>query len=337
MATLAFLLLIAALVLFIISTRQWAIWMRGAVWGGGLLLLIVGWLLLGSTARDPELGLAFADFFAHIGNPGESLLGRMLESNGDSVARIVLSLFDIFVILGILVAILALVAFSPGEAMEKAIRPIMIGMIGAILGTLVGLAIVGAGFGTIREQRAYAGPVVSETVYSGDRLLLNGDIIRLRGIRAPEPAQNCRIGGRIQECGAEATREMRRILEGAFVMCVREGEVRPQPTGGDRFVTCTAVRGGREFSIAARMAESGFVAPDGDAYRREYEEARRAQRGLIRSCALHPDRWERLTNAQRRDFEERGIHQAAWRWDAFGPCPVRSTPPQNTPRRKAPN
>jgi endonuclease YncB( thermonuclease family) len=337
MATLAFLLLIAALVVFSVSTRQWPIWVRGAVWGGGLLMLIVAWMMLGDTARDPELGAAFADFFAHIGNPGDSMLARMLDSNGAGVARIVLSLFDIFLVLGVIVAILALVAFSPGEGMEKVIRPIMSGTVGAIIGGLIALAIVGTGFGQREERQAYAGPVLSETVHTGDTLLLNGDLVRVRGIDAPEPGQVCRLGARTQDCGQEATLAMRRILEGAFVMCALERDGQPQSTGsqpqngsGERIVTCTAVRNGQEFSVARRIVEEGYAAPQGDAYQTEAQDALTRTRGLTAWCTLRPDVWAGLNNAQRTAFRERGVYERGWA--TFGTCP----PPPRRPSGQTP-
>lgn len=347
MATLAFLLLIAALVLFSISTRQWALWIRGCVWAGGLLLLIIAWVTLGDTARDPELGAAFADFIAHIGNPGDSMLGRMLESNGAGVARIVLSLFDIFLFFGIIVAILALVAFTPGDTMEKIIRPIMIGMVGAILGGLVALAIVGTGFGQREERQAYAGPVLSETVHDGDTLLLNGDLVRLRGINAPQAGQTCRLNTRTQDCGAEATLALRRVLEGTFVMCALDAEAQAAqeaaaqqaPAEGQRrgarnqrVVTCTAVRNGQEFNVARRMVEEGYAAAQGDDFLREAQEALTRTRGLTAWCTLRPDIWVRRSNAERTAFTERGARAAEWA--TFGTCPA--APRSSRPSRERP-
>jgi endonuclease YncB( thermonuclease family) len=338
MATLAFLLLIAALVLFIVSTRQWALWMRGAVWGGGLLLLIAAWMTLGNAARDPELGAAFADFFGHLGNPGDSMVSRMLESNGASVARIVLSLFDIFIIFGLLVAVLALVAFTPGEGMEMVLRPVMAGTIGAIVGGLIALAIVGTGFGQREERQAYAGPALSETVYDGDTLLLNGDLVRLRGIDAPQASQICRLNSRTQDCGQEATLAMRRIIEGAFVMCALDNTPEPQSAPpaanadsqaagaqGDgrgrrgRSVTCTAVRNGQEFNVARRMVEEGYAVARGDTYQREAADAAQRTRGLTAWCTLRPDVWARRTTAEKNAFRDRGTYVREWA--TFGTCP----------------
>lgn len=361
MATLAFLLLIAALVLFIISTRQWSIWLRGSVWGGGFLLLIFGWFLLGDSARDPELGAALGDFFAHIGNPADSMLSRMLDSNGSSVANIVLSLFDLFVFFAIVVAILALIAFSPGQLMEQIIRPIMSGMIGAIIGGLIALAIVGTGFGWRKEQQAYAGPVLSETVLDGDTLLLNGESLRLSGVNAPQAGQICRLNRRTQDCGAEATLALRRIIEGSFVMCAvdtaatqpnapqnAQGQnAQAQNAEGDRqtaaerrsrnqrMVTCTAVRNGQEFNIARRMAEEGYAAAIGDTYATQAREALARTRGLTAWCTMRPDIWARRSTAEKNAFRDRGMYRREWAM--FGTCPPPPrTGPRDTPERSAP-
>lgn len=339
MATLAFLVLIAALILFIVSTRQWPIVMRGGIWAGGLILLVVAWFLLGDTARDPELGTALSDFAGKIFHPGDSLLARMLASNGANVARIVLSLFDIFVVFGVIVAILALIAFTPGETMEKIIRPVMMGMIGAIAGGLIALAIVGTGFGQREERKAYAGPVLAETVYSGDTLLLNGDLIRMRGIDAPQTGQICRLNNRTQDCGDEATKALRRILEGAYVMCAIEPDATPATNTRRRpSVTCSAVRGGREeFSVARRMVEEGYAASQGDTYKQEAQDAAARTRGLTAWCTMRPDVWGRMTPAQRTAFRDRGAYQAGWA--TFGTCPPpprmpgqRDSPPVSAPQ-----
>jgi endonuclease YncB( thermonuclease family) len=331
MATLAFVLLIAALILFSISTRQWTLWLRGSVWAGGLVLLVVAWFLLGDSARDPELLTALGDFVAKLNRPGESMLIRMLESNGATVARIVLSLFDLFLFSGLVVGIAALVAFTPGEQLERIIRPIMTGIVGAILGGLLALAIVGAGFGEGEQRQSYAGPVLSETVHNGETLLLNGDLVRLRGIDAPESGQVCRINNRTQDCDAEAQRALRRIIEGTFVMCVLEDRDRPPAERGLRIATCTAVRNsGEQFNVARRMVEEGFAIGIGTNYQAETTEAISRARGLTTWCAVQPDTWARFTQAQRTAFRDRGTYPA--NTPMMGTCPRRPRAPgERTP------
>lgn len=333
MAMLAFILLISALVLFIVSTRQWSIWLRGAVWAGGLLLLVVAWLLLGSSERDPELATALGDLAAKWNRPGESMLLRMLESNGATVSRMILSLFDIFLFFAVLVGVLALVAFRPGEALEKAIRPVMTGMIGAILGGVFALAMVGTGFGQREERQAYAGAASLETVHTAEMLLLNGDLLRLRGIDAPEPGQICRLGTRVQDCSEEAQRALRRILDGAYVMCALE---RPKDVGDtarrERIATCTAVKsGGEEFNVARRMVEEGYAVGVDGAYVSEAAEASARARGLSAWCAVRPDAWAQMSQAKKNAFREKGEYARGT--PMMGTC----TPPRVVTQRPKQN
>jgi endonuclease YncB( thermonuclease family) len=327
MAMFAFILLISALALFIISTRQWAVWLRGAVWAGGLLLLVVAWLLLGSSERDPELATALGDLAAKWYKPGESMLLRMLESNGATVSRMILSLFDIFLFFAVLVGIVALVAFRPGEELEKAIRPVMTGMIGAILGGVFALAMVGTGFGQREERQAYAGAATIETAHSGEMLLLNGDLLRLRGIDAPEPGQICRLGTRVQDCSEESQRALRRILDGAFVMCALE---RPKDTNDttrrEKVATCTAVKsGGEGFDVARRMVEEGYAVGVDGAFAAEAAEATARVRGLSAWCTVRPDAWALMPQAKKNAFRDKGEYARGT--PMMGTC----APPPATP------
>lgn len=326
MSTLAFILLIAALLLFFFSTRQWPLAMRGGIWAGGVLLLLVASLTLGDQQRDPELATAFGDLLANLGDPGDSMLFRMLASNGATVTRIILSLFDIFLVFGVLVAILALVAFRPGERMEQIIRPIMIGFIGAILGGLFALSIVGTGFGTREKRQAYAGPVQADTVFNGETVLLNGDLLRLKGIDSYEQGQVCRLGDRVSDCGAEAARGLRRVLEGAFLMCALDGE--PDPNATARMATCTAVRkGGEEFNVARRIVEEGYALSLGGLYQAAADEARARARGLTSWCAIQPDVWVKLPEAQKAAFRDKGVYPVGAA--LIGACP----PPPKDPKK----
>lgn len=331
MSTLAFFLLIAALVMFFFSTRQWRIALRGAVWAGGIILLVLASLTLGDQQRDPELGVAVGDFFANLGNPGESLLVRMWDSNGATVTRIILSLFDIFLILAALVSVLALIAFRPGEQMERVIRPIMIGFIGAILGGIFALIIVGTGFGTREKRQAYAGPAVSETVFNAETLLLNGDLLRLQGIDAFEDGQPCRLGARVEDCGSEAKRALRRILEGAFLMCALDAQNDPNA----RVATCTAVRpGGEEFNVARRLVEEGYAQSVDGLYKAAADEARTRARGLTAWCSIKPDAWGKLTDLQKAAFRDKGAYPAGTQ--TVGICPPPPADPRSRAKKPAP-
>jgi endonuclease YncB( thermonuclease family) len=309
--TFAFLLLISALVLFFYSTRQLQLAVRGAIWGGGMVLLALAWMILGGKKRDPELGRAFGDFFSKLTHPGDSLLLQMLDRNWPTVGRIIFSLFDIFAILAVLVAIAALAAFTPGEKTERAIRPIMIGVIGAIVGGLLALTLVGTGFGEGEKRKGYAAPMSDNIIVNAETISLNNDVLKLRGIDAYEADQSCRFNNAADPCGAESKRALTRMLEGTFVMCALQDDTVAKgkaPAPSDRQATCTAVRkDGVQFNIAQRMVEEGYAFSVGGAFEKEAIEAKASRRGMTTRCGIQPASWVRMSSAQRVAFKDKGV------------------------------
>jgi endonuclease YncB( thermonuclease family) len=322
METLAFLLLIAALALFVLSTQQWKLPIRGAVWAGGLAAIVIASVMV---ASDNHGGLfrAFADFFANIGSPGDSVLAKSFARNGSQIARFVLPLLDLFLILGALVGLLSLIAFTPGEKLDKALRPIGVGLIGAIFGGVLALAIVGTGFGDVSQQQVYSTYLRSSAVEDGDTLWMGEVPVRLAGIDAPESDQICRQGDRRISCGVEARRKLQTMVEGALVVCVaEEGGRRSQGTYSLPLVRCEATKGDSTVDLAESMALEGYAVAFGDgrtSYRREAALAAQNLRGLMNSCSLRPDVWR--ANARKvQNFTDRNRYEMA---DTMGNCPVR--------------
>jgi endonuclease YncB( thermonuclease family) len=68
------------------------------------------------------------------------------------------------------------------------------------------------------EDRASAQQITGTgvTVVDGDTLRVSGVKIRIHGIDAPETRQGCLRAGRAWPCGAEATRVMGQLAEGAI-------------------------------------------------------------------------------------------------------------------------
>lgn len=312
MAVLAFVLLIAALVLFVVSTRQWKLWLRGAVWGVGLLLLIIASVMV---ASDNHGGLfrAFMDFAANIGSPGDSVLAKSFARNGPQITRFVLPLLDLFLIIGAIIGILALIAFTPGEALEKILRPVGVGLIGAIFGGVMALVIVGTGFGDVAQQQVYSTYVGNTNVEDGDTLWMGEVLVRLTGIDAPENDQICRDGAQQLQCGAEAKRHLQGLVNGALVTCiVEEGADRRSRRSNDIYgrplVRCDASRGGVSFDVGEQMASDGFAVAYGEgrtAYTHEARMASEQRRGIMHACSLKPEIWR--TNARAMEaFRDRG-------------------------------
>lgn len=328
MSVLAFLLLILALLLFLLSTRQWALPIRGAVWGGGLVALIAA-MFLSSQSNHGGLFGAFGDFIAHFDRPGESILVQALGRNLTQVGRFVLPLLDLFLILAALLALLTVVAFTPGETLENIARPIAIGLVGAIAGGMLALVIVGTGFGDVAEQAVYSTNARAEDVYDGDTLWVGEVSVRLAGIDAPEITQICRNQGGQTQCGEEARRHLQSLVNGALLTCERvsQGGRRTNEPFARPLVRCTATRGRENVDVASEMAADGYAIATEDGARAYQGLARVAldeQRGVMSMCTLRPDVW-RSDSAATRAFTERGTLPR----DAtlvIGHCPLPSRP-----------
>lgn len=338
MAFLSFALLIAALLLFLLSTRQWSLLLRGGVWLGGLALLIASAVIVASDDDHGGIFRAFGDFAAHWYAPGESVLAQSLARNGPHIARFVLPLLDLFLIIGAVLGILALIAFTPGEGLERVTRPLAIGLVGAIFGGVLALAIVGTGFGNVSQQRVYSTYMRPEAITDGDTFFVGEISVRLSGIDAPEGDQICRQGPSlrdVQQCGAEATRHLRTLLDGALVTCVveenRNGEaLRSEGTFARPLVSCEADDGDDDaFDIAERMVADGYAIEYKNvvgAYAAEAREARQERRGVMDLCTLRPDVWRDTPRSATAFRDERALPRD--RALTMGPCP----PPRNDPR-----
>jgi endonuclease YncB( thermonuclease family) len=315
MAVLAFVLLIAALIMFFVSTNQWKLPVRGAVWAGGIALLVIAGILVGSDHSRSSGGLlqAFGDLIAHWYAPNQSVLAQSLAHNGPSVGRFVLPMLDLYLILGLIMGIVAIIAFSPGEALEKVLRPLMVGLVGAIVGGVIALGIVGTGFGEVSQQRAYITYVDRDDIADGDTLWIGQISVRLRGVDAPELDQVCRTGRQRYNCGGAAQRHLQDIVTGALVTClVEDSRTAARETFRRPLATCTASRRGEPpFDIGQRMVADGYAierrGQPGD-YMDDVRLAREDNRGLWPSCSLRPDAWVRLDNAARDRFVATGAY-----------------------------
>lgn len=183
MGSAGFWLVIAALAVFLLSTRQWTLWLRLLIWiaGAGLLggaVYLIWW--------DPAHEGLFRVIADAIDNPDllNSTLARALTGNQRSVAGAIVPMLDLFIAGAILVGILALLAFTPGERLEKMVRPLAIGLAGAIGGSILTLAVIAIGFGGYQKRQAYFG-IVTEVI-DGDTIRMDAVRLRLAGIDAPE-------------------------------------------------------------------------------------------------------------------------------------------------------
>jgi endonuclease YncB( thermonuclease family) len=128
------------------------------------------------------------------------------------------------------------------------------------------------------------------TAISGDTMRIDGDLIRLAGIEAPEANQPCvKANGRRWNCGASARSALEKIIRGKAVSCTKSG----QTAEGQALASCrindadvaeALVRGGHVF------AESGLLA----SYSSAETEAKSATIGLWQGEAIRPNEWRDL-------------------------------------------
>jgi endonuclease YncB( thermonuclease family) len=124
------------------------------------------------------------------------------------------------------------------------------------------------------------------TVIDGDTLEVGGERIDIFGIDAPEQGQTCeRGGGGTWNCGAEATRLMRRIAHYQIVDCLLSPAARP----GRRVARC---RVGDE-DLGRAMVRAGFaveVSRTG-VYAAEEGTARTGHLGIWSGSFDNPSAW----------------------------------------------
>lgn len=113
-------------------------------------------------------------------------------------------------------------------------------------------------------------------IVDGDTLRVDGERVRLWGIDAPERAQLCRIAGRDEPIGREATEALRSILA--------RGELRCETKDRDRYGRTVADCRAGQVSVSDAMVRSGWAWAlprySKDRYLSAQEEAERAGRGV---------------------------------------------------------
>jgi endonuclease YncB( thermonuclease family) len=271
MPAVQFVLLALALLFFLISTRQFKLPLRAGVWILGIVTL--SWAAWISLSKPGHTGLfaLIGDFFANIGNPGESLLVQSIGGNWGTMGIAIGPTFDAFLILAIVVAVVALIAFTPGEGVERIERPINIGVIGAIFGGLMALVIASVGFGGVVKRKVYMNTVSAADIVDGDTIRMGDVSLRLWGIDAPEADQLCRAAsGEPFQCGSVSGEHLVSLISDKLVACgppVDEEGRRLSPTEmpalaetyGRPIVTCRMTTDKGEIDIAQAMVRDGYA------------------------------------------------------------------------------
>src|SRR6185295_8109946 len=94
----------------------------------------------------------------------------------------IMPMFGVFLVLALVIGVVSLVAFTPGQTIERIVRPLNLIVLGAIVGGLLALVVAGVGFGNVEKRRVLINVVQKEDVIDGDTIRMGDLSIRLWGI-----------------------------------------------------------------------------------------------------------------------------------------------------------
>lgn len=123
------------------------------------------------------------------------------------------------------------------------------------------------------------------TAEGGDLLRINGKVVKLAGIEAPEPAQAClKESGRRWDCAPAARAALRKLVRGKMVSC----ELGEGISGAPLTAHCRAAGN----DIAAALVQQGSVfAAEGGPYLADEDTAKSLKRGVWQGTAERPSVW----------------------------------------------
>lgn len=131
-------------------------------------------------------------------------------------------------------------------------------------------------------------------VIDGDTISIAGNHVRLKGIDAPELAQDCGDGAAQTACG--------KISRQALIKIVGGREVRCEASGRDKYNRSVAICYVGETNLNRAMVEAGQAVAYGD-YHDTQAEAARAHKGLWASRFETPQDWRREHEAMPAETE----------------------------------
>lgn len=140
-----------------------------------------------------------------------------------------------------------------------------------------------SGFGSSAEApRAERGGQVVQVV-DGRTLRIDGQTMRLAGIKTPVPGQQCVREGRLEPCGDQAAAALAKIV----TLSVKPLECRTTDDGEPGTVTCLIE--GRD--VAETLVKQGRAIGIGERYAEAEQQARTANLGLWGSEWVDPEKW----------------------------------------------
>ncbi len=284
--------LLTSLATFLLSTRQFKIPLRLLIWITGALLLAGSvWAMLAGPDAHSLTQIALT-------HP-QVLLGAF-EGNWRTISAAFSPLLDILCMATALVALVGLAAFTPGEQVERTLRPVVIALVGAVVGATTALAIVGIGFGSLAKREIYIGVFDATNIHDGDTVSMGDVSLRIWGIDAPELAQPCEAPEQTSGCGILARQALAELAAGQLVVCKKPNTAGgvPRESFGRPLVKC--VRQSDQRDIGQEMVRAGCasVFRDNGKPKSSYEAEEKAADQLgpdQRACPhfLQPDTWRR--------------------------------------------
>lgn len=241
--------LLTSLATFLLSTRQFKIPLRLLIWITGALLLAGSvWAMLAGPDTHSLTQIALT-------HP-QVLLGAF-EGNWRTISAAFSPLLDILCMATALVALVGLAAFTPGELVERTLRPVVIALVGAVVGATAALALAGIGFGTLAKREIYIGVLDTANIHDGDTVSMGDISLRIWGIDAPELTQPCKPPEESSPCGDLARQQLVKLVAGQLVVCKKPNTARgiPRESFGRPLVTCTREPDQRD--IGQEMVRTG--------------------------------------------------------------------------------
>ena len=171
----------------------------------------------------------------------------------------------------------------------------------AQIALLAGCALA-IGLSPALAQEEQAAPGRGIRVIDGDTLQIDGHLVQLYGIDAPELGQLCDRGGDLWECGRESALYLQMLVsfEGPPVECSPWGEERADD-GGSEVVVGVCQVGPK--GVALTMVQNGYAVALPDSfpeYKEAEEQARQATLGIWRGDFVLPWQWREGKGAEER-------------------------------------